>query len=76
MAIADVEAVSVALAQPEGDVSSAMGRARMPEPRVVRPELWTPRPRVARVELWPPHQARLKLWASCGAQPKPVRQAM
>jgi hypothetical protein len=40
---ADVEAVSVAPAQPEGDASSAAGRAGTPESWVARPESWTPR---------------------------------
>jgi hypothetical protein len=38
VATADVEAVSVALTQPEGDASSGVGRARTPEPWVVQPE--------------------------------------
>jgi hypothetical protein len=48
--IVDVEAVSVALVQPEGDASSAAGRAMTSMPRVVRSELWTSELRVARVE--------------------------
>jgi hypothetical protein len=43
MAAADVEAVSVAPAQPEGDASSAMGRAETPEPWVAWPDSWTSR---------------------------------
>jgi hypothetical protein len=39
VAAADVEAVSVAPAQPEGDTSSAAGRAGTVEPWVARPEL-------------------------------------
>jgi hypothetical protein len=56
--IIDVEAVSVAPAQPEGDASSAAGRATTSVPRVVRPELWTSELRVARVESWAPIGAR------------------
>jgi hypothetical protein len=42
MVAADVEAVSVAPTQLEGDASSAVGRAGTPEPWVARPESWTP----------------------------------
>jgi hypothetical protein len=45
---AEVEAVLVALAQPEGDTSSA----GMLEPWKARTESWTSRPRMARVESW------------------------
>jgi hypothetical protein len=63
-AIAEVEAVSVTLAQHKGDVSSA----GMPEPREVMAESWMPRPREARVELLALRGAQPKVWAPCGAQ--------
>jgi hypothetical protein len=47
---ANVEAVSVAPAEPEGDVSSEMGTARMPKPQVVQQESWTLRLRMVLVE--------------------------
>jgi hypothetical protein len=62
----DVEAVSVAPAQFDGDASSAVGRARTPEPRVVRLESWTPGSCMARVEMRAPHGAQPKSWASHG----------
>jgi hypothetical protein len=42
VAVVDIEVVSVPPAQPEGDASSAAGRAGMPGPREVRPESWMP----------------------------------
>jgi hypothetical protein len=54
--------------QPEGDASSATGRAGTPKPRVAQPESWTPGPCVARVELLrrvrqSDHQALFRRWS-------------
>jgi hypothetical protein len=64
VATADVEAVSVAPAQPEGDTSSPAGRAGTPEPWVARPESWTPR------------GVQPKLRVPHGRQPRSAKQAM
>jgi hypothetical protein len=53
----------MALAQPEGDMSSAEGRVGMLEPQVVRPKLWMLGPRVVRVESRAPRGAQPKSWA-------------
>jgi hypothetical protein len=66
VAAADVEAVPVAPAQPEGDASSAAGRTGMPGLWVAWSESWTPGLCVACSESWP----------SCGARPKSVKQVM
>jgi hypothetical protein len=65
-ATADIEAVSVAPTQPEGDVSSARGRAGTPVAQVARSESWMPGPRVTRMESWTPR----------GVRPKAMKQAM
>jgi hypothetical protein len=68
----DVEAVAVAPAQPEGDVSSAAGRAGTPVPRVARLELWS---RMAWVASWAPRGVRPKSWAPRGVRSKSTKQA-
>jgi hypothetical protein len=76
VATADVDAVLVAPAQPEGDVISAAGRAGMSEPWVARLKSWMPGPCVAWVESRAPHGAQLKLWVLHWRQPRPVKQEM
>jgi hypothetical protein len=63
VASADVEAVSVAPAQPEGDASSAAGRAGTPE-------LW-----LAQLKSWTPRGVQPKLRAPRGRQTRSVKQA-
>jgi hypothetical protein len=67
---AEVETVSMAPTQPEGDASND----GTPEPREVWVESWTPGPHVARIEAWVLRRVRLKLWASRGAWRKSMRQ--
>jgi hypothetical protein len=67
--IADVEVVSVALTQPKGNMSSAVGRAGMSELRVAWPESWTRGPHVAKVESWVPRGARLKMVKQATQEP-------
>jgi hypothetical protein len=60
----------VAPVQPEGDVSSATGRARTPEPWMALSESWTSGPRVAREETRAPREALPKSWAPHRGRPK------
>jgi hypothetical protein len=52
----DVEAVLVAPAQLEGDMSIAAGRTRTSGTWVVQPESWTSGLHVVRSESWVPHE--------------------
>jgi hypothetical protein len=75
MATTDVEVVSVAPVQHEGDTSSAVGRDGTPEQQVARQESWTPRPCVARVDTGALRGAQPKSCMPHGVRPKLVQQA-
>jgi hypothetical protein len=74
MATTDVEVVSVAPVQHEGDTSSAVGRNGTLEQQVARQESWTPRPCVARVDTGALRGAQPKSCMSHGVRPKLVRR--